>query len=179
MQPASTIEGWLEDIHEQGTHAWEGATTIAISANLELQRPNPSQKRRALSLPTVETCQKRKKYAFGLESGAMDPVESSRALRSSSRNHTGKQASRYTASINNASASSLVKLTSATTGSKSPSRARSRSPAKTVHDLENADPPTIYLQMRHPGSEVPVAVQKLNNKVLRAASCAERKGHTA
>lgn len=158
-------------------HACERAIAIAITANVELQPANPSRKRRGVSLPIVETRQKRRKQALELEPGAMDPAHSSRALRSSSRNRTREQASRYTASINNASASSLVMLTSATTlsqssvasGSKPPSRARSRSPAKTVHDLENADPPTIYLQMRHPGNEVPLTVQKLNNKVLRAA----------
>ncbi|KAH7317549.1 hypothetical protein BKA65DRAFT_103914 [Rhexocercosporidium sp. MPI-PUGE-AT-0058] len=174
MQPASTVEGWLEDAYEQGMQACE--RTAPIAANIEPQHANPIRKRRALSLPIVETRQKRQKQPLKLEPGTMGSVESSRALRSSSRNRSREQASRYTTSINNALGSSLVMLTSATTlsqtsiasGSKTRSRTRSRSPAKTFHDLENADPPTTYLQMRHPGNEVPFTVQKLNNKVLRA-----------
>jgi len=110
-------------------------------------------------------------------SKSMDMTDSIiRPLRSSSRTRSAREKSVYTASINSVSTSSLIKLTSATTltqsstrsGSKSPSRARSRSPAKTVLDLQNADPPTIYLQMRHPNAEIPASVRDLNNNVTRA-----------
>jgi hypothetical protein len=59
-------------------------------------------------------------------------------------------------------------------GLKSPTRARSRSLQKTVHDLENADPPTIYLQIRHPDTEVPTSVRNLNNNNVMQAGRRER-----
>lgn len=170
MPPGNIVDGWLEDIYDQGIHACDGVASISADLDLHEYR---GRKRQAL--PAVGPHQKKRRQV--LETEAMNPVESpTRGLRSSSRAKSTQEKSAYTASINNASASSLVKLTSATTlsqsstwsGSKSPTRARSRSPAKTVHDLENADPPTIYLQMRHPGSEVPTSVRHLNNNVMRA-----------
>ncbi|KAH6691794.1 hypothetical protein BKA61DRAFT_625196 [Leptodontidium sp. MPI-SDFR-AT-0119] len=169
MPPGNVFDGWLEDIYNQGIHACDGM--VSIPADLDLYEYR-GRKRQAL--PAVGPHQKKRRQV--LETDAMNPESPNRALRSSSRAKSTKEKSAYTASINNASASSLVKLTSATTlsqsstwsGSKSPTRARSRSPAKTVHDLENADPPTIYLQMRHPDTEVPTSVRNLNNNVMRA-----------
>jgi hypothetical protein len=168
MPRESIINGWLEDVYHQGIHACDSA-----AADLERGR-----KRRAL--PEVETHQK--KY-IQVQTDAMNPIEiSTRVLRPRSPTKSSKEQLAYTASITSASASSLVKLTSATilsqssnwSRSQSPTRARSRSPAKTVHDLENANPPTIYLQMRHPGNDVPPAVRNLNNDVLRAGRRGKR-----
>jgi len=167
MPPESIVIGWLEDVYHQDIRACDNA-----AADLERGR-----KRRAL--PAVKSHQKKRKQA---QRDAMNPVEiPTRALRSRSPTKLSKEQSAYTASINSASAS-LVKLTSATTlsqsstrsRSKSPTRARSRSPAKTVHDLENANPPTIYLQMRHPGNDLPTSVRNLNNNVLRAGRRGKR-----
>lgn len=164
MAVGSIVDGWLEDVCGQGIHADNSVTSTPPDfeyGNRKRQRP-----------PARRPHQKKRRKVLEIE--AMDPIESpTRALRSGK---STKKGSAYTTSINNASASSLVKLTNATTlsqtttwsGSKSPTRARSRSPAKTVHDLENADPPTIYKQLRHPDAEVPTSVRTLNNNVMRA-----------
>ncbi|KAI9733510.1 MAG: hypothetical protein M1818_007258 [Claussenomyces sp. TS43310] len=175
MQPASIVDGWLEDVHREGIHACEVKRAATTTSQLELQQP--SRKRRACSMQHIPSSQKRPKQI--VDPQAVDSVETPRVLRS--RSHTKpiatEQESSYTTSINNATASTLAKLTRATTlsqpstwsGSKSPTRARSRSPAKTVDDLENADPPTVYLQMRHPDNELPPKVRDLNNNVMRAS----------
>ncbi|KFY24515.1 hypothetical protein V491_02127 [Pseudogymnoascus sp. VKM F-3775] len=164
MAPGSIVDGWLEDVCGQGIHADNNVTSIPADFEYGKRKRQPPPARGP----------HRKKRRQVLEIEAMDPIESpTRALRSGRSTRKG---SAYTTSINNASASSLVKLTNTTTlsqtstwsGSKSPTRARSRSPAKTVHDLENADPPTIYKQLRHPDAEVPTSVRTLNNNVMRA-----------
>ncbi|KAF4620124.1 hypothetical protein G7Y89_g14698 [Cudoniella acicularis] len=164
MAGQSIIDGWMEDVYEQGTLACDSVAESPLEENEVAHR---REKRQETSADEgTDRGRKRWKTTPLLEKDTTDLPRSrspARALRSNSRTKPLQEKSAYTASLNNASTASAIKLTSATTlsqssthsESKSRSRVRSRSPAKTVHDLENADPPTRYLQMQHPDNQIP------------------------
>ncbi|KAF8846964.1 hypothetical protein BDZ45DRAFT_682171 [Acephala macrosclerotiorum] len=133
MSREPIINGWLQDVYDQGTPACDGDGDGVNRRVADLEPPR----------------KKRRMYA----------MEEPRVLRSNSRKESA-----YTVSIN--SALSLTKATALSQSSKG--RARSRSPAKTVRDLENADPPTTYLQLRHPDNELPANVRRLNSQIVRS-----------
>jgi hypothetical protein len=176
---SAIVHGWLDDVHTEKAATQGTPASANIDTASPPNTPSSSFRKRSTSLNSQANQQKRRKrnpiHVYSMEH---DP-EPEPGLRRS-RDETVENA--YTASINAAPASGSIPsltrlLTSATTLSQSTTsswtgsrgRKRSRSPAKTVQDLENANPPTAYLQVQHPGKDLPLYVRNLHNEIVRAS----------